>query len=184
MKLVSFSHGRRGNSTFVAARRRAYVAFVIENMKTRTLLTAAECTRSRRCPQGRSQNSRVDARRCRRDDSFAARGRIGASYSRRNSPCVTPLTTPFWQAAYQSLPQEVRHALAHFERANAGNSARGGQRSSRAAKSRFARPFHTPGRPRCGALTNACLRSVHLTLLSSLARSARAASIFSFTLAG
>jgi hypothetical protein len=43
MKLVSFSHGRRENSSFVVARRRPYLALVIgANMKTRTALTAAE----------------------------------------------------------------------------------------------------------------------------------------------
>ena len=60
------------------------------------------------------------------------------------------LTTPFWQAAYQSLPQEVRHRyLAHFERAERWEL--GLQAVSEAlarAKAAFARPFHTPGRPR------------------------------------
>jgi hypothetical protein len=43
MKLVSFSHGRRENSSFVVGTRRPYLALVIGgNMKTRTALTAAE----------------------------------------------------------------------------------------------------------------------------------------------
>ena len=61
------------------------------------------------------------------------------------------LTTPFWQAAYQSLPQEVRHRyLVHFERAERwelGLDA-AGEALSR-AKAAFARPFlHMPGKPR------------------------------------
>jgi len=61
------------------------------------------------------------------------------------------LTTPFWQAAYQSLPQEVRHRyLAHFESAERWELRldAAAEALSR-AKAAFARPFlHMPGKPR------------------------------------
>ncbi len=60
------------------------------------------------------------------------------------------LTTPFWQAAYQSLPQEVRHRyLAHFERAERWELGLDAtvEALSR-AKAAFARLSHTPGNPR------------------------------------
>ena len=59
------------------------------------------------------------------------------------------LTTPFWQGAYQSLPQEVRQRyLAHFERAERWDLAldAAGKALSR-AKAALARPFHMPGKP-------------------------------------
>ena len=61
------------------------------------------------------------------------------------------LTTPFWQSAYQSLPQEVRERYRiHFERAERWEL--GLDAASEAlsrAKAAFARPFlHTPGKPR------------------------------------
>ena len=60
------------------------------------------------------------------------------------------LTTPFWQAAYLSLPEEVRHRyLAYFERAERWELGLDAASEALArAKAAFARPFHTPGRPR------------------------------------
>ena len=60
------------------------------------------------------------------------------------------LTTPFWQAAYQSLPQEVRHRyLAHFERAERWElGLDAAVEAVSRAKAAFARLFHTPGKPR------------------------------------
>jgi len=60
------------------------------------------------------------------------------------------LTTPFWQAAYQSLPQEVRHRyLAHFEHAERWELGLDSTVEALArAKAAFARLFHTPRRPR------------------------------------
>jgi hypothetical protein len=60
------------------------------------------------------------------------------------------LTTPFWQAAYQSLPQEVRHRyLAHFEHAERWELRLDAaiEAVSR-AKAALARLLHTPGKPR------------------------------------
>ena len=60
------------------------------------------------------------------------------------------LTTPFWQAAYRSLPQEVRHRyLAHFEHAERWELGLDSTVEALArAKAAFARLFHTPRRPR------------------------------------
>jgi hypothetical protein len=60
------------------------------------------------------------------------------------------LTTPFWQAAYQSLPQEVRHRYrAHFEYAERWElGLEAAIEALSRAKDAFARLFHTPGRPR------------------------------------
>jgi hypothetical protein len=60
------------------------------------------------------------------------------------------LTTPFWQAAYQSLPQEVRHRyLAHFQRAERWELGLDASIEALSrAKAAFARLFHTPGKPR------------------------------------
>ena len=60
------------------------------------------------------------------------------------------LTTPFWQAAYQSLPEEVRHRyLAHLERAERWELGLDAtiEAASR-AKAALARLLHAPGRPR------------------------------------
>jgi len=60
------------------------------------------------------------------------------------------LTTPFWQAAYQSLPQEVRHRyLAHLESAERWELGLDAaiEAASR-AKAAFSRLLHTPGKPR------------------------------------
>jgi len=60
------------------------------------------------------------------------------------------LTTPFWQAAYQSLPQEVRHRyLAHFEHAERWELCLDAAIEALArAKAAFARLSHAPGNPR------------------------------------
>src|SRR5256885_16692218 len=100
MKLVSFSHGRRENSSFVVASGRPYLAFVIGgNMKTKE---------------------------------------------------HSALTTPFWQAAYRSLPEEVRHRyLAHLESAERWELGLDAtiEAASR-AKAALARLLQTPGKPR------------------------------------
>jgi hypothetical protein len=60
------------------------------------------------------------------------------------------LSTPFWRAAYQSLPREVRERyLAHFERAERWELGLDAaiEAVSR-AKAAFARLFRAPGRPR------------------------------------
>jgi hypothetical protein len=100
MKLVSFSHGRRENSSFVVARGRPYVALVIgENMKIKE---------------------------------------------------HSALTTPFWRAAYQSLPKEVRRRyLAHFESAERWELGLGAaMEAASRAKAALSRLLHTPGKPR------------------------------------
>jgi hypothetical protein len=59
------------------------------------------------------------------------------------------LHTPFWQAAYQSLPETVRHRyLAHIERAERWELALDAaiETLSR-AKGVLARLFNTPARP-------------------------------------
>jgi hypothetical protein len=100
MKSVSFSHGRRENSSFVVARGRPYLALV-----TGGIMKIKE---------------------------------------------HSALTTPFWQTAYQSLPQEVRHRyLVHFERAERWELGFDAtiEAVSR-AKAALARLLHAPGKPR------------------------------------
>jgi hypothetical protein len=60
------------------------------------------------------------------------------------------LTTPFWQAAYQSLPQQVRHRyLRHFERAERWElGLEAAIEAVSRAKAACARLFHTPSKPR------------------------------------
>jgi hypothetical protein len=60
------------------------------------------------------------------------------------------LTTPFWQAAYQSLPKELRHRyLTHFESAERWELGLDAfiEAVSR-AKAALARLLHAPGKPR------------------------------------
>ena len=60
------------------------------------------------------------------------------------------LTTPFWQAAYQSLPQEVRHRyLAHLESAERWELGLDAtiEAASR-AKAVVVRLLHAPAEPR------------------------------------
>ena len=60
------------------------------------------------------------------------------------------LRTPFWQAAYQSLPDTVRHRylayVEHAERWELGFDA--AIEALSRAKAAFTRLFHTPGKPR------------------------------------
>ena len=60
------------------------------------------------------------------------------------------LTTPFWQAAYQSLPQEVRHRyLVHFERAERWELGLDATIvAATRAKAALSRLLHAPGKPR------------------------------------
>jgi hypothetical protein len=100
MKSVSFSHGRRENSSFVVARGQPYLALVIGG------------------------NMKIDKH--------------------------SALSTPFWQAAYQSLPQQVRHRyLVHFERAERWELGLDAtiEAASR-AKAALARLLHAPAKPR------------------------------------
>ena len=60
------------------------------------------------------------------------------------------LTTPFWQAAYRSLPEEVRHRyLGHLESAERWELRLDAtiEAASR-AKAALARLLQTPGKPR------------------------------------
>jgi len=60
------------------------------------------------------------------------------------------LTTPFWQAAYQSLPEEVRHRyLAHLESAERWELGLDAtiEAASR-AKAVVVRLLHAPAKPR------------------------------------
>src|SRR5881397_2536758 len=66
-------------------------------------------------------------------------------YAMRNT-----LTTPFWQAAYRSLPEEVRHRyLAHLQSAERWELRLDAtiEAASR-AKAALARLLQTPGKPR------------------------------------
>ena len=60
------------------------------------------------------------------------------------------LHTPFWRAAYQSLPETVRQRyLAHIERAERWELALDAAvRALSQAKSALARLFHAPAKPR------------------------------------
>jgi hypothetical protein len=60
------------------------------------------------------------------------------------------LTTPFWQAAYRSLPKEVRgRYLAHFESAERFELGLDATIEAAArAKAALARLLHAPGKPR------------------------------------
>jgi len=60
------------------------------------------------------------------------------------------LHTPFWKAAYQSLPETVRQRyLGHIERAERWELALDAAvRSLSQAKDALARLFSTPGKPR------------------------------------
>ncbi|TMH95781.1 MAG: hypothetical protein E6H44_01130 [Betaproteobacteria bacterium] len=60
------------------------------------------------------------------------------------------LTTPFWQDAYRSLPEEVRHRyLAHLESAERWELRLDAtMEAASRAKAALARLLQTPGRPR------------------------------------